>query len=128
MTGNYYMKDVQVTGSINPQNGVSHLVSARVQGAQRGYYGGFQGANKAAILKNDHGRLKTLCETNFPWEHGKVYAVSLEAKGDQLTLNVDGRALLSVRDNEYGYGMAGYAMYGMGRASFGDITIMEGDD
>lgn len=128
MTGNYYLKDVNVTGELCPLNGASHLVSVRVQGAQRGYYGGFQGAGKAAILKNEHGRLITLCETDFPWEHGQKYAVSLKAKGDQLSLNVDGKALLTASDGEYGYGMAGYAMYAMGRASFGDLSIMEGDN
>jgi ADP-ribosylglycohydrolase len=128
MTGSYYMKDVRVTGSIRPLNGASHLVSVRVQGAQRGYYGGFQGADKAAILKNDHGKRKTLCEADFPWEYDQNYTVSIQAKGDQLTLSVDGKPLLTAQDNEYGYGMAGYAMYGMGRASFGDLTIMEGDD
>jgi hypothetical protein len=128
MTGNYYMKDVRVTGELCPMSGDSHLVSVRVQGAQRGYYGGFQGENKAAILKNDHGKIKTLCEADFSWEHGRNYTVSLEAKGDQLSLSVDGKPLLTARDNEYGYGMTGYAMYGMGRAAFGDLKVMEGDD
>jgi hypothetical protein len=127
MTGNYYMKDVRITGEVCPQNGVSHLVSARVQGARRGYYGGFQGAGKVAILKNDHGKLRTLCDAEFPWENGNNYVVSLKAKGDQLTLYVNGKDLLYAADGEYGYGMAGYAMYGMGRAAFGDLTIMEGD-
>lgn len=128
MTGNYYMRNGRVSGDICPENGFSHLVSIHVQGAQRGYYGGLQGAGKAEILKNNHGTLETLCQIEYPWEFRKRYEVTLVAQGDVLSLSINGKMLLSVKDGEYAYGMAGYALYGMGRTTFGSLSIQEGEN
>lgn len=123
MTGNYYMTDVKVTGRITPHTGKSHLVSARVQGALRGYYGGFCDGG-IAIWRNNSG-LKKLVSCNFEWSYDKKYSVVLTARGRQLTLAIDGIDLLEVEDHTHQYGMAGYAMYGPGRCGFGNLTVEE---
>lgn len=123
MTGNYYMKDVKVQGRITPHTGISHLVSTRVQGALRGYYGGLT-IGGAAIFRNGNG-LEELASCKFNWEYDREYIVELTAVGDQLTLSVDGEQLLEVHDGSYEYGMAGYAMYSLGRSGFGNLKIEE---
>ncbi len=123
MTGNYHMTDVRVTGRITPYTGKSHLISARVQGALRGYYGGFTD-DGAAILCNNNG-LKQLAFCPFEREYGREYFVKLVAQGESLTLFVDGKQLLQVKDGTHAYGMAGYAMYGLGRCGFGNLSIEE---
>jgi len=123
MTGNYYMTDVEVTGSITPHTGKSHFVSARVQGALRGYYAGLT-AEGAAIFINNNG-MKKLAKCSFDWKYENEYLIKFVVKGDQLTLFADGRQLLQVQDNTHAYGMAGYAMYELGRCGFGNLSIKE---
>lgn len=125
MTGNYFMRDVSVTGRVCPRNGTSHLVSARVQGTRRGYYAGFDGENKAAILKHEAGRVERLATVDCPWRFDEDYELTFTARGDELTLAVGGRQLLTAKDDAFGWGMAGYAMYGSGRAELNDITVKE---
>jgi ADP-ribosylglycohydrolase len=124
MTGNYYMEDATLHGTMLPHNGFSHLAGLRIQGALRGYYAGFHGEGKAVIMK----RRKTLTElasVSFPWRHETCYHIDFSARGSALTLKIDGRPLLECEDPEFRYGMAGYALYGMGRCGFGDLSIEE---
>ncbi|MTI54629.1 MAG: ADP-ribosylglycohydrolase family protein [Geosporobacter ferrireducens] len=123
MTGNYYMTDVRVLGKMIPRTGKSHLISARVQGALRGYYAGFT-AEGVAIYCNHNG-MERLAACPFAWEYDREYAAELTVKGELLTFSVDGKQMLQVRDNTHAYGMAGYAMYAMGRCGFGHLTVEE---
>jgi hypothetical protein len=123
MTGNYYMKDIRVTGRITPHTGKSHLISARVQGALRGYYGGFTAEGVGIFCNNND--MKTLASCPFEWEYDREYIVELTAQGDMLTLSVDNKQMLQLKDATHTYGMAGYAMYELGRSSFGNLSIEE---
>jgi hypothetical protein len=124
MTGNYYMEDVKLSGSILPHNGFSHLTGLRIQGALRGYYAGFHGEGRAVIVKH-HKTLTELASVSFPWKHEDLYPIGFSARGPSLTLEIDGRPLLECEDPEFSYGMAGYALYRMGRCGFGDLSIKE---
>ncbi|SCY44674.1 ADP-ribosylglycohydrolase family protein [Alkaliphilus peptidifermentans] len=123
MTGNYFMTDVRILGRITPHTGKSHLISARVQGALRGYYAGFIDKSVAIFCNNNGMRILATC--SFHWEYDREYSVELTVKGELLTFSVDGKQLLQVYDNTHAYGMAGYAMYEIGRSSFGNLTIEE---
>jgi hypothetical protein len=123
MTGNYYMKDARVTGKITPHTGKSHLISTRVQGALRGYYAGFTN-DGVGLFCNNNG-LKKLAACPFDWEYDKEYIVEIIAQGDLLTFSVDNKQLLQLKDNTHAYGMAGYAMYELGRSGFGNLSIEE---
>lgn len=125
MTGNYFMQNAKVTGILCPENGEGHMVSIHVQGAQRGYYGGLISDDQAALLKNEHGKVKVLAVHSFDWKHGQRYKVCVTHHNGQLTLSIDDQLMLTVAENEYTYGMAGYAIYGIGRCRFGDLTIEE---
>lgn len=124
MTGNYFMKDVSVKGEMIPENGYSHLISVRVQGAIRGYYAGFDGKDKVSILLNNKS-MKTLASAEFKWEYGKKYALELKVQGKIISLSIDDKNLLTVEDETLSYGMAGYAKYSLGRTLFGNLTIQE---
>lgn len=123
MTGNYFMTDVKVTGRLTPHTGKSHFVSARVQGALRGYYGGLT-AEGAALYNNNKG-MKQLAHCSFPWEYDREYRVELKVQGDLLTLSIDGKQLLQVQDDSHTHGMVGYAMYELGRSGFGNLDVEE---
>lgn len=122
--GNYFSKDVRVTVPVTPINGESHLLQIRAQGAMRGYIAGFSEEGKAAIFKNDFG-FKKLIETDFTWKHGTAYKLTLEAVGDWITLSIDDKKVLDIKDDSFRYGMFGCGSIGMGRTLFGDFEIME---
>lgn len=124
VTGNYFTEDVKINGSVIPQNGTSHLISGRVQGALRGYYAGFIGENEAAILVNYKG-LKILAKTEYNWEFGKEYEFEFILKGSMLQLSINQEKVLEVFDNLISYGMVGYAKYSLGRSLFGDLKVKE---
>jgi ADP-ribosylglycohydrolase len=124
MTGNYYMEDVALNGSMLPHNGVSHLAGLRIQGALRGYYAGFHGEGKAVILKHDK-TLTELASVSFPWQHETLYRIGFSAMASSLRLEIDGKPLVECEDSGFRYGMAGYALYSMGRCGFGDLSIEE---
>jgi ADP-ribosylglycohydrolase len=124
MTGNYFMKDVSVLGEVIPESGESHLISARVRGAIRGYYAGFDEKDRVAILLNNKS-MTTLTSVEFKWEQGKKYNFELNLQGEDINFLIDGAKVLSVKDNTLGYGMVGYAKYAMGRTLFGNLTVRE---
>lgn len=125
MTGNYYMRDLSVSAAVCARNGTSHLLSLRVQGTRRGYYAGFDGQGRAAILRRFGGRLERLVSADFAWELDREYEFCFTACGEELTLCIDGREVVCARDGALRHGMAGYALCGDGRAEFGDMTIKE---
>lgn len=125
MTGSYYLGDCTLKGAVRPYNGASHLVGIHVQGAQRGYYGGLGDQHQAVLFKNNHGNLEQLAACSFRWTPGETYTISLSHMAGQLSLSINGQHLLDAADAAFGYGMAGYAIYGIGRCGFGDISICE---
>ena len=124
-TGNYFMRDVRITGHIIPRNGNSHLVGLRVQGTRRGYYLGFDGENRVSILCHDGFELARLASADFTWTLDRDYEVSAEAIGSHLALKIDGNSVLTAEDGRLGWGMAAYALYAAGRTEFGDLHIQE---
>ena len=124
-TGNYFMRNVRVTGRIIPRNGVSHFIGIRVQGTRRGYYLGFDGENRVSILCHDGKNLERIISAPYPWALDKEYTLTAEAAGPRLSLWVEGQKALEAQDGRFAWGMAAYAMYGAGRAEFGDMDVKE---
>lgn len=124
MTGNYYMRDLEIEGILVPHSGVSHLTGLRIQGALRGYYAGFSAAGTVSILKHDRTMVE-LAAAAFPWKHEELYRLRFSASGPGLSLAVNGERVLHCTDTGFDHGMAGYALYGMGRCGFGDLRIKE---
>ena len=123
-TGGYYAEDCEITASVTPQHGESHLLIGRALGAQRCYAAGMDGRGKLAILKNDFG-FSTIAERTFDWETGRSYLLTLLCVGNKLTLLVDGDEILSAEDAEYNHGMFGCGSLSAGRTDFGDFEFHE---
>lgn len=123
-TGNYYAENYVFEAPVTPRHGESHLLVCRAQGAQRCYAAGFDEKGKAVLLKNDFG-FSTLASCDFDWKENQTYRMELRCEQDEITLLVDGKVLLSAKDEAYGYGMFGCGSCRMGRTSFGDFTYRE---
>ncbi len=123
MTGNYFMNDVVVEGSVTPHSGNSHLMSLCVQGAMKGYYGGLV-AGGVAIFEHD-GTLRQLAVAPFDWKHERRYGIQFAKRGDTLQLKVEGAPVLECDGATLDHGMVGYAMYATGRCGFGDLSVVE---
>ena len=63
------------------------------------------------ILKHRR-TLSVLAEAPFAWENGRDYALKIEAAGKELRLFVDGRLMLTARDEDEPYltGCCGLAL------------------
>lgn len=123
-TGNYYMRNVRLKGIVNPQNGDSHLISFRAQGAMRGYHAGFDGAGRVSLIINNFG-IKRLVTVPFPWKFGKEYVFEAEADGGRIRFSIDGNELIRYEDSTFEYGMVGYSKFAMGRTLFGNMEVEE---
>lgn len=122
--GNYYAKDYTVTAPVTPLNGDTHLLTIRAQGAMRGYAGGLAPDGTVKLYKNDFG-YRELSSTTFEWEQNQTYVLSLKAIGDTVTLLVNGKEMLSAKDEAYQYGMFGCGSLSIGRTAYGDFTVKE---
>lgn len=80
----------------------------RSKGHRRYYAAVLSGGNTASILMRRNEEIKVLASTKFKYEEDAQYHLLFEAKGDELTLSVDGRRLLSARDRHYANGAAGF--------------------
>ena len=123
-TGGYYAEDCEISVSVTPQHGESHLVVGRALGAQRCYAAGMVCSGRLAILKNDFG-FSAIAERAFNWEKGRGYQLTLQCIGKRLTLLVDGEEVLSAEDAAYSHGMFGCGSLGVGRTDFGDFAFRE---
>jgi len=122
MTGNYYGADESIEGDVRMHHGSSAMLSVRVQGAMRGYYGGFHKGN-LVIAKTVGGNLQVLVSEPYPVEQEKTYACRFEAIGKSIALWIGDKKMLTVEDISYDHGMVGYAVYENGRVSFGSPII-----
>ena len=129
VTGNYYSINVRAEAEVTPLHGDSHLLGVRVQGAQRGVYGGLaKDGNKPVLVigKTVNGKWQTLATKAFDWKTDKPVRLSMEAKGRSFTLTADGSATLEAHDeNANAYGMVGFAQYAAGRTAFGNLKVEE---
>ncbi len=123
-TGNYFSGDYSVSLTIHPQNGDSHLVAVRAQGAMRGYHAGFDGENQVSLYVNDFGYRK-LAGCYYEWELHREYELTVTALGDRLTLCVNGEEVLRYTDGTFGYGMFGVSALGAARTCYRNLRLIE---
>jgi len=121
-TGNYYAKDQSVAIDMTPNCGEQHLLAVRAGGIQRGYFGGLDENGTVAIYINDFG-IRKLSSAPFNWETGRQYRTEFSAKGDTLTLTVDGETVLTVKDKKFCSGMVGFGSLSIGRTTYKNLTI-----
>lgn len=125
-TGNYYLRDTAVAASVSVESGGSGLVLLHGQGTRRYYALGFSAPGECAALRYEDGTVIKLAAAPFAWQPGREYALRAEAKGDTLTLSVDGTPVLEAHDGRYSYGMPGLGFTGAGTALWRNLHISGG--
>lgn len=121
--GNYYAKDVRLSAEVRSFNGDGIVFLLRARGAAQSYMAGFKDG-MAAIWKQDFG-ISRLDAVPFQLLPDRSYAVTFQAKGTTLILEVDGRSLLQVEDSTFRYGMWGLGAQTVCRGSFWNIHVKE---
>lgn len=124
VTGNYYTQDVEIETDITIESKNNGLLALRVQGAQRGYYGGFY-KGKIVIGKTVNGKFEVLKNKAFEITRDKEYKVKFRCENNILSLYINNNLELTCFDNSYKYGMVGLSMQDGGRTSFGTLSIRE---
>lgn len=124
-TGLYGMGDCRVRAALTPLMGERHMVLLRVQGARRCYAAGFTADGEAAVLKKCRGSYQVLARADFRWERKREYTLEFAARGDRLSLSVDGELLIETRDAEapYRYGCVGVAVQENSRSAYSRLEI-----
>ena len=126
-TGNYYMKDYHIKTVINPQCGISHNLAFRVKGIMMGYHVGFNGENKVALIKNDHGH-STLAEKEYRWTSGQSYSFEIQAVKNHFIFKINNEEIFNLKDDEttfFDYGMYGFSLMESGRTMFTKLDVKE---
>lgn len=126
-TGHSFAADQRVTAHVRRLAGESHLVSLRVAGARRFYAAGIENG-RAVILAEDFGRT-VLAEAALGADSlaasGADDVLQFEARGETLTLSVNGRDILQARDDRHRQGMAGLRLAGPGEIVCSRFEIEE---
>nr|WP_325186066.1 ADP-ribosylglycohydrolase family protein [uncultured Oscillibacter sp.] len=122
-TGNYYACGASVEAGVTVLAGTSAGLLLRGQGCRRYYALGFSGENRISIDRWDGGQRTELAAAPFSWERGRPCRLAAEARGETLTLRVDGELVLTARDGRFSYGMAGVCHGAAGESVWTDFHI-----
>ncbi|ASS66022.1 MULTISPECIES: ADP-ribosylglycohydrolase family protein [unclassified Paenibacillus] len=121
-SGNYYGRDMIVEATVQPLEGISHLLIARAQGVMRHYLAGFDGRGTVSFIKQDFGTTR-LFTAKYDWEPGQEYRFKLTAVGDAFTLEINGENVLECRDPSFGHGMFGFGCLEGGVSGIKDAAV-----
>lgn len=124
VTGNYFTKDVELNCKLKMDYGNCGLLGLRIQGAQRGYYGGFY-KNSIVIGKTIDGKFEIIGKKDFTIIKSKEYKVLFKMINNQISLYIDDDLELNISDDSYKYGMVGLSMQDGGRTSFNTLFVKE---
>ena len=123
-TGDTDFEDYKSTFAFTPCfDKASYGVNVRVQGAMRSYRIALNKDNTFSIEKNEYG-YRTLASTQFVWEAGKEYVISVTAKGNTIKAECEGVKLsITDKDNPYLNGAVGVSMYGGSHIKVRKISV-----
>jgi hypothetical protein len=121
-TGHPNARDQRVTAEVEALSGESHLVTVRAAGARRFYAAGIE-SGRAVIRAEEFGDT-LLAEAPVTPPAGPV-ELCFEARGDSLSLRVDGVEVLAATDARHPRGMAGLRMGAPGEIACSRFEIEE---
>lgn len=123
-TGAHDWEDYLAEFYITPECGSCHMVNVRVQGAIRSYGIGFGTNDKFGLYKNENG-YRALAETDFSWELGKEYVISVHCKKNHFVVFLDGEQILEITDETEPYltGGIGLSVQNGSHVSSGKIQV-----
>jgi hypothetical protein len=114
-------KDYRVAVRAAPHLARSFGLAARVQGMRR-YYAVLVASDGKAKLVRMLNESKTLAESPVKFEFGRIYDLSIEAKGSKLKATVDGKTVLEATDDSFATGAIGLISE-EGRVVFGEVDV-----
>ena len=126
-TGNYYSGNIHFRAAIQPHIGLSYNLAFRVKGIMMGYHVGFNGENKVALIKNDHGHV-TLIAKEYLWNYNETYTFEVTADKNHFIFRINGEVIFDFADDEnnyFDYGMYGFSLLEPGRASIASLDVKE---
>lgn len=123
-TGHHDWQDCSVSCTLKPVTGEEHYINVRVQGAMRSYAGGFSAGGKLCLKKNRNG-YACLCETDYALQPGREYRLTLSARGNTVSLSVDGVSMLSYTDEDFPLlkGCIGLSVFEGSHCLYRDLSI-----
>ena len=125
-TGRHDWTDYEAAFTIQPLTGAAHYVNVRVQGALRSYAAGLSANGKFALYKNENNYRK-LVETDFSWETGKQYTVTVKARGNRIEAELGGKKI-EYTDNDAPYlcGSIGMAVKDGSHCAYSAVAVSYG--
>ncbi len=91
--------DYRVSADVTPHLATAAGIGARVQGLRRYYALLLYRDNKARLVKALDGHT-TLAETDFRWQFGSTYELSLQVVGTKIQGWIDGALIFEVEDTD----------------------------
>lgn len=122
-TGNYYARDTAIEAVGDP--GGSGCLLLRGQGCRRYYALGFSAPGRVNIARWDAGRRTELAAAEYARAPGLPCRMRAEARGDRLSLSIDGAEVLSAEDGRFSYGMLGLCHEGAGSSTWTGFHLRE---
>jgi hypothetical protein len=91
-------RDYRVIADVTPHLAVGAGIGARVQGIERGYLLELLDRRTVRLVRSYDGETE-LAATDYPWDYGATYELTLEVQGERVRGLVDGRVVADVVDH-----------------------------
>lgn len=125
-TGNYYAGDVAVSSDVLAAAGSCLML--RAAGACRYTAAGFMEPGKVGLRCHNHAGTEKWI-TDFSWEAGRSYHITVTAGGNCVTLLIDGEPVFfKALETISPYGMVGFAQEYPAEGCFRDLQVRESGD
>ena len=86
-------------------------LAARWQDSDNHYYVSLRNGNRLSLRRKVEGEVRQLASATLSVATGRTYRVQLEARADEILVNVDGRTRLRAIDRALTHGTAGFLGY-----------------
>lgn len=115
--------DITYTVDVTPTSGGSQWVLFRVQDIDHFYL--FQLSNATLYRHNGAGDWTALESGSAAFTTGQTYTITVELRGDAITISSNGTQVLSTSDNTFSSGMVGVGGY-QATARFDNVVVSGG--